>query len=309
MAFPEYSFQSKYFTLKNRFRMHYIDEGPRTGTPVILIHGNPTWSYYYRNLISELRKTHRVIAPDHIGMGFSDKPPETKYDYTLASRVADLDALIDYLNFSRPLSYVLHDWGGMIGMGAAQLRPDRVARFVILNTGAFTMPEEASLPMSIKLARTPIVGEWLVRRLNAFARGGVKYCVTKKMPREISRSYISPYGNWYKRVGIHRFIKDIPLKPTDTSFELVSKIEAGLAKFKTRPPMFIAWGMKDFVFTEHFLNRWIELFPRAIVRKFDNAGHYVLEDAAEELIPMISEFLATSEFAFQGRTVSNMGDD
>ncbi len=118
-------------------RMHYVDEGQ--GDPVLMVHGNPSWSFYYRDLISALRASHRVIAPDHIGCGRSDKPNDDRYDYTLSTRVADLGTLIDSLDL-RAITLVVHDWGGMIGMAWAVQNRDRIARLVVMNSAAFPLP-------------------------------------------------------------------------------------------------------------------------------------------------------------------------
>ncbi len=99
--------------------MHYLDEGPRDAPPVLMLHGNPTWSFYYRNLVQALSPNFRCIVPDHIGCGLSDKPGDQKYDYRLASRIEDIDTLVNHLDLSGPLSLVVHDWGGMIGFGWA----------------------------------------------------------------------------------------------------------------------------------------------------------------------------------------------
>ena len=107
-------------------RLHYIDEGE--GEPVVMLHGNPSWSFLYRNLIDSLRGSHRVIVPDHIGCGLSEKPDDSRYTYTLQSRMDDLEDLLDHLGLDRELTLVLHDWGGMIGMAYAARHPERIAR-------------------------------------------------------------------------------------------------------------------------------------------------------------------------------------
>src|SRR3989338_6551111 len=117
-----YPFESHFLDLEG-VRYHYVDEG--RGEPVVLLHGNPTWSFYYRRLILDLRQRYRVIAPDHIGCGFSDKPQ--RYAYTLEQHIANGQALIERLGLAR-IALVMHDWGGAIGMGSATRHPDTVAR-------------------------------------------------------------------------------------------------------------------------------------------------------------------------------------
>src|SRR6476661_3104523 len=134
----EYPFAPHSFT-RPHGRMNYLDEG--SGDPIIMLHGNPTWSFYYRNLVLALRGSYRCIVPDHIGCGLSDKPAETLYDYSLKSRIDDLERLVDTLELTEKITLVLHDWGGMIGMAYAVRHPERIARLVFLNTGAFHLPE------------------------------------------------------------------------------------------------------------------------------------------------------------------------
>ena len=160
------------------FRLHFIDEG--AGDPVVMLHGNPTWSFYYRNLASVLRDNYRVIVPDHIGCGLSDKPDARQYPYTLKRRVQDLDDLLEHLGVRENITLVLHDWGGMIGMAWAHRQPERVKRLVVLNTAAFHMPRGKRLPWSLYLCRNPLIGPFLVRGLNAFSRAAVRWCVTRQ---------------------------------------------------------------------------------------------------------------------------------
>ena len=155
--------------VRDGLRLHYIDEG--AGEPVVMLHGNPTWSFYYRHLIDDLRDSYRVIAPDHIGCGLSDKPDDSRYDYTLARRVDDLEALLDHLGLDRDLTLVLHDWGGIIGMTFAARHPERIARLVVCNTAAFHKPAGKSFPRALSLFRDSPAGAWLARGLNLFVRG------------------------------------------------------------------------------------------------------------------------------------------
>ncbi len=196
-SFPDYPFTPHYFDLQG-IRLHYVDEGPadralsQDAPPILMLHGNPTWSFYYRRLISALRSTHRVIVPDHIGMGLSDKPGELQYEFTLARRVTDLEKLIDSLNLRHPLTLILHDWGGMIGMAYATRHPERIAKIVILNTGGFSLPKTKKMPWQLNLARSPFLGGLLVRGLNAFSRGAIKDCVTRPLPKDVARATSPP---------------------------------------------------------------------------------------------------------------------
>jgi haloalkane dehalogenase len=270
-------------------RLHYIDEG--RGDPVVMVHGNPTWSFYFRRLVDALAPTHRVIVPDQIGCGLSDKPDDSRYEYTLASRVDDLEALLDHLGVKRDVTLVVHDWGGMIGFAHAVRHPERIARLVVMNTAAFHMPAAKSLPLALWLCRDTPLGSWMVRGLNAFALGTAWIgCTRRSMPRDLREAYVAPYDTWENRIANLRFVQDIPLSPGDRAYDLVSSVERGLDSLGSIP-MLIAWGMKDFVFDRPFLDEWVRRFPRATVRLFDRAGHYVLEDEPEEIIQAVRGFL------------------
>ena len=132
-----YPFTSHYIGVSG-LKYHYIDEGQ--GEPIVMVHGNPTWSFYYRELIKALSGSYRCIASDHIGCGLSDKPDVTDYDYRLRSRVDDLDKLSNTVTAGEKITLVLHDWGGMIGMAYALRHPEKIARLVVMNTAAFLPP-------------------------------------------------------------------------------------------------------------------------------------------------------------------------
>lgn len=287
MTFPGYDFPSHFIDLDG-LRLHYLDEGQ--GDPVIMLHGNPNWSYYYRNLVQALRDRYRCLVPDHIGCGLSDKPSDDRYEYSLARRVADLETWLDRIGVTSNLTLVVHDWGGMIGMTYATRFPERIKRLVILNTGAFHLPKSKPVPWQLKLARSAF-GAVLVRGFNAFSRGAVKSCVTRRpMPTDVGNAYCAPYDSWTNRIAVHRFVQDIPLKPSDRGYDLISDVAKNLDRLKD-VPMFIGWGDRDFVFDQHFLREWQARFPKAELHEYPDCGHYILEDAAEELVPLIRRFL------------------
>jgi haloalkane dehalogenase len=283
-----YPFEGRFLYLDG-IRYHYLDEG--AGEPAILLHGNPTWSFYFRELVQALRDDHRVIVPDHIGCGLSDKPDDSRYDYTLASRVRDLEFLIDHLGIDRKLTLVVHDWGGMIGMAYASKHAERIGRLVILNTAAFPLPKTKGFPWQLRLCRVPGLGALLVRGLNLFCRGAARACVTRKpLAPEVRAMYLRPYDSWQHRIGVHRFVQDIPLGPGDRSFAVLAETDKGLERLRDRP-MLICWGERDFIFDRHFLEEWQRRFPAAEVHRFPDAGHYVLEDAGAEIAERVKTFL------------------
>jgi haloalkane dehalogenase len=271
-------------------KLHYLDEGG--GDPILMLHGNPTWSFYYRNLILALRGSHRCIAPDHLGCGLSDKPPESAYDYTLKSRIEDVEALLDHLNLRENLTLVLHDWGGMIGMAVAARHPERIKRIIASNTAAFPLPKAKRLPRSLRIGRDTQIGEWLVLQKNAFCRAAARWCVTRKpLAPEVRDMYLRPYDSPEHRVAVLKFVQTIPLRPADAGYDIVRDTAASLKTF-ARTPTLLLWGMKDFVFDRHFLAEWQHYFPHAETHAWPDCGHYLLEDATEEVIMRVREFLA-----------------
>jgi haloalkane dehalogenase len=263
--------------------MSYVDEG--SGSPVLLVHGNPTWSFYYRRLIPALSGQQRVIAPDHIGCGLSTKPQH--YPYSLATHIANLGRLIDQLNVDQ-LDLVLHDWGGAIGLGWAVRNPERVRRIVLLNTAAFLSPR---IPWRIAVCRYPVFGDLAVRGLNAFAVAATFMAVERPMEPAVRDGFLFPYRSWADRVAIQRFVRDIPLSPRHPTWALIDAIDRDLVLLRDRP-MLILWGGRDWCFSDHFLAGWLQRFPAAEVARFDAAGHYLLEDAHAEVVPRVVRFLA-----------------
>jgi haloalkane dehalogenase len=291
-----YPFESRYLD-REGLRCHYLDEG--RGEPLLLLHGNPTWSFYFRNFIIGLRDAYRLIAPDHIGCGLSDKPGDDRYGYRLEDRVRDVEALVDHLDLHEPITLVLHDWGGPIGMAFAVRRPERIGRLIIFNTAAHLLPKEKKLPWQLWLTRNTRFGAFLTRGLNAFVRGTCRVASHRGLAREVRRAYLAPYDSWRNRIAVLRFVQDIPLRPGDPSYALMREIEAGVERFADRPAL-ICWGERDFVFDRHFLRKWRDSLPNAEICCFADAGHFVLEDAGEEIIPLARRFLERNPI--KGRT-------
>jgi cis-3-alkyl-4-acyloxetan-2-one decarboxylase len=288
-----YSFASHFFDTGDGVRMHYLDEGQ--GPPVVMVHGNPTWSFYYRDLVRRLRDRYRCIVPDHVGCGLSDKPPADKYPYSLERRIVDLAALLDHLKVDRDVTLVVHDWGGMIGAAWAMRFPDRVKRLVVLNTAAFHLPAGKRLPLSLRIGRNTTLGVVLIRGLNVFCRAAVRWCVVRRpLPSAVRRMYLAPYDSWAHRIAVLRFVQTIPLKPSDPGYDIVTETERRLQLLHDRS-MLICWGMQDFVFDADFLAEWERRFPAAEVHRFADAGHYILEDAGEEVGSRVEEFLNRTE--------------
>jgi len=271
----------------------YLDEG--SGPPVVLVHGNPSWSYLFRGLLGPLTTAgFRALAPDHIGMGRSAKPSRSAYEHTLARRVEDFSRWIAACVPAGPVRLVVHDWGGAIALAWAVEHVERITSLVLLNTAAFPIPAGKRLPLALQAARLPLLGDLAVRRGNAFARGAATLGVHCRMPADVRRGFLSPYDSPAARTAVLEFIRDIPLRPTDPAYALLAGTEKRLPLLRDRPVL-ICWGMRDFVLDAEILARWEQLLPQAQVRRFADAGHYLLEDAGAEIAPLVVEFLASAE--------------
>lgn len=280
--YPDYPFTSHYLELDGG-RLHYIDEGE--GPVVIMVHGNPTWSYYFRHLILQLRANHRVIALDHIGCGLSDKPQD--YPYCLAQHIANLESLLRHLRIGR-FSLVVHDWGGAIGMGCAVTHINRIEKIVAMNTAAF---RSTRIPRRIQLCRLPVLGEIIVRLFNGFAWPATFMAVKKKLAPDVVRAYLAPYNSWQNRVAVYNFVRDIPLTPHDKSYTTLVNIEKRLHLLRDAAlPVLLVWGGTDFCFNGEFFLEWQKRFPDAENHYFADAGHYLLEDKQVDLQPIFASF-------------------
>lgn len=283
-----YPFESRYLRIGDH-RLHYVDEGDPAAEPLLLLHGNPTWSFYYREIIRAFRQSHRVVAVDHMGCGLSDKPAD--YDYRLSSHIENVERLVRELDLDR-VTLGVHDWGGAIGFGAAMRQPQRFRRFVVFNSAVFPGP----VPWRICVCKWPLLGPLLVRGLNAFAGGAIYMACAhrERMTPAVRAAYLAPYQSWRDRVAILRFVQDIPTRPSHPTYDLIRDIEASLKRWCTHP-MLICWGGRDFCFNDLFLQAWMDRFPQAEVHRFADAGHYVVEDAGERIVPLMRSFLAGGE--------------
>jgi len=283
-----YPFKSHFMKIDG-LRYHFLDQG--TGDPVVMLHGNPTWSFYFRNLVNVLSPQFRIIVPDHIGCGLSDKPDIRRYDYRLKSRVNDLEKLLDHLGITKKITLVLHDWGGMIGMAYALRHTERVHRFVIMNTAAFLLPKGKGLPLRLRLIRNvKPLATLAVLGLNMFALGALRMASRKGLSGEVKSGLTAPYNSWHNRIATLKFVEDIPVREKDPSYRLSKYVDDNLYRLK-HIPMLILWGEHDFVFDMDFLLEWRRRFPDAIVKTFKDAGHYVPEDAADRIVPIVNNFL------------------
>lgn len=277
-----YPFEPKRFDTGSG-ALSYLDEGSGDEA-VLMVHGNPTWSFFYRDVVLALRGRLRCIVPDHLGCGLSDKPQD--YDYTLANHVENLGRLLDSLPL-RKIHLIVHDWGGPIGLGACLPRHEKLGRVVILNTAAFA---DTVVPARIRFCRIPVVGEIAVRGFNGFAWPATWMAVTKPLPEPVKRGFLFPYDSWANRIATHRFVRDIPQgvgAPNDIALARIEQALPLLAERSVR----ILWGGQDFCFNRHYYDRWRRLLPQAEADYLPDAGHYLIEDARDTVVAQIDRHL------------------
>jgi len=275
-------------------RLHYVDVGSRDGRPVVLLHGNATWGFLYRNFIAALAEAgHRAIVPDHLGFGRSDKPPAAAV-YRLDRHIARLDALLESLDL-RDTTLVLAEWGGAVGLGWAVAHPERVGRLFVLNTPYPERPAgKVRLPPPILLFRMPVVGPLFVKGLGAFTRGflfRVAVVHRERLTPEIKAAYLAPHPTWSSRTGVLAFPRQIPTGSEGLVADIGAAAERGLEQLADRP-VEIVWGMRDVSFSPAILAQWTARFPNATVVRLEDAGHCVQEDAYERIVPELLRFVA-----------------
>ncbi len=273
-------------------RINYVDESAAAADsdPVLMVHGNPTWSFYWRRMIGSLSPQRRVVAVDHLGCGLSDKP--VGHEYCLQNHIDNLCVLVDQLDLKN-VTLMAHDWGGAIGLGTLLARKERFKKIVLFNTAAFPPPY---IPFRIRVCRWPLIGKLGVQGLNMFAKAATFMATEQRggLPKQIAAGMLAPYDNWNNRVAIYNFVKDIPLSRSHPTWAVLERIESGLASVADWPIM-MAWGMKDWCFRPECLERLSQHWPNAEVHKIADAGHYVIEDAAEEVEQKVQEFLRRHE--------------
>jgi len=273
-------------------RYRYLDNqfGSSVGTdqPTILcVHGNPTWSFYWRSVFDSLGGRFRVVAVDHIGCGLSDKPPRGEFSYSLADHRDNLVRLIDHLGLKK-IVLLAHDWGGSIGLAASVARVDSMAGLMLLNTAAFPPPY---VPWRIAACRIPLLGTLAVRGMNLFARAAVTMAMSKnEMDKTVAQGLLYPYGNWNDRVAIDSFVRDIPLTTRHRTDRVLRQLEQDLGLLAHLPKLFV-WGMRDWCFRPECLERFLMHWPDSKVVRLPDAGHYVIEDAPQPTIEAITNFM------------------
>jgi haloalkane dehalogenase len=256
-------------------RVHYLDEG--SGPPLLLLHGNPTWSFLYRDVIAGLRDRFRCIAPDHPGFGLSTPPPG--YGFTPAEHARVIERLVLDLDL-HGVTMMAQDWGGPIGFAAATRHPQRFAAFVIGNTWAWPKSDPGTQAFS-RLVGGPI-GRRLIASRNVFVERILPGAVRRgPLPDGVMAAYRGPFPT----PGSRRPVAVLPREILG-SRPFLAEVEAGLGALRDRPAL-IVWPTRDPAFGARERERWEALFPDHETRLLEGAGHYIQEDAAGEIVAAI----------------------
>lgn len=283
MSGDEFPFESRH-ALVDGVRIHYVEAG--VGAPVLFVHGNPTWSYLWRNILPTIAETHRAIALDLPGFGRSERPAGARYDFADHARV--IDGFIDALGLER-LSLVLHDWGGALGMQWAVTHPERVVSVTLMST--FVAPVGGALRLILRLPRLPGVGWLLVQQLNLFVPLVLRVGVVdrSRLTREVMRRYREPFPDAASRFPIRRWTEQLPALADDPTYRVMERIGAALPTFE--PPVMIVKATRDPILTMGRA-RWLAAtLPNARLEIVEGAGHFVQEDRPEAVAALLRDFL------------------
>ena len=239
---------------------------------LLCVHGNPTWSYLWRGLLRAAPSSWRVIAPDHLGMGYSDRPSGPR---TVDCRIDDLDRLTGTLAVNGPVVTVAHDWGGIISMGWAQRHRDQLRGLVLTNT-AVHLPATSRGPLLIRLAHRRLLNRIAVRWTPTFVRATTSL-TWPRPPAPVRRAYSGPYTSPGQRAAVADFVLDIPFAAGHPSYSVVESIARAMPGMAV--PALLMWGPRDPVFGDIFLRDIQDRLPQAVLQRYERASHLLPEDA------------------------------
>lgn len=239
---------------------------------LVCVHGNPTWSYLWRSLLAAAPPGVRVVAPDHLDMGYSERTGTVR---RLARRIEDLDAVVGALDISGPIITVAHDWGGPISLGWAGRNLDRLAGVVLMNTAVY-QPPGSPAPSLIRIARSRPILSTLATRTPGFVVGTLRLA-RPRLPKEVRAAFRAPYRSAERRRAVAMFVADIPLEPDHPSMPALEAVQAGI-ELMTDLPALLLWGGSDPVFSDRYLRDLETRFPKADVHRVGRAGHLTPED-------------------------------
>jgi haloalkane dehalogenase len=276
-----------HYLMVNGYQMHYIDEG--VGDPIVCVHGEPTWAFLYRNFISNLRDIARIVVPDHIGFGKSEV--SQNMPYLLGQHIINFTELLLHLDLHN-ITLVVQDWGGPIGFGFAIKYPDRIKRIVIMNTSIGVAKETQ------KLWYEPFIEngmyDELLGDMKTFVGDYMLPNMHKKFTREEKKllkwAYTAPFPTPESHIGVKKFPLDIPKGPNHPSTPIMQEIKDNLSQL-TEKPKRIIWGMKDKIFPPKVTEYWQKIYPETPVIELQEAGHFLQEDAPDQVVNAIKEFI------------------
>lgn len=289
-----YPFEDRYLQLDDGQTMHFIETGRsklrRNRPTILLLHGNPTWSYLYRDFMEPLSRVARVIAIDHIGFGRSDHPEDPAY-YTLEQHIRNLESFCAKMKLHNVV-VVVQDWGGPIGLGYATRHPDKIAGLVVMNTWAFVEKEQVRMPWWFSVLKAPKVGEYLYGRRNLFVEDFIPRFTSRDLLDDEMDAYRHPFENQQSRTAIVQSPRMIPDSRKNPNWATMAAIEKALPDLDA--PATILWADKDPAFPKRFAWAFRELLPNATDPFWiEGAGHYLQEDEPELLVQEIAEFVQT----------------
>ncbi len=268
-------------------RVHYVDEGPTDAAPVLLMHGEPSWSYLYRHMVPVLVAAgHRVVAPDLIGFGRSDKPVEQR-EYTFARHVAWMrEALFDHLDL-RDITFFGQDWGGLIGLRLVAAAPDRYARVVIGNSG---LPTGDSRPTDAFLAWQKFSREAKAFEVGRIIDGGT----ATALPADVVAAYDAPFPDDTYKAGARIFPSLVPTSPDDPASADNRAAWEVLERFDR--PFLCAFSDKDAITRggEAVFHRRVPGTQGQPHTTIEGGGHFLQEDCGPALAQVIVDFIASS---------------
>lgn len=269
-------------------RIHYIDEGK--GEPVVMLHGDPTWGYLWRHLVSALSPSWRCVVPDHMGMGKSDVPMRP-YPYRLEHHIANVESLVLHLDL-KEVTLVVHDWGGPVGLGVAARCSSRIKRLVLMNTWAFAPWPGGALPRLLQTIRSDR-GEKFVLERNGYLEPALRGTTHRRerLTETVMGAYRAPFPSPASRAALLCWSRDIPVSPEDPSFGEMKRVEERLSQFADTPTLLV-WGMLDPVLTEDVLRRWQRVLPNAETHELLHASHFLQEDEPDTISGIVRAFLS-----------------
>lgn len=288
---PLFPWEQKQLHLNGRV-MSYIDEGAPSARPVLLLSGNPTWGFLYRDFVEPLKAAgHRVIVPDWIGAGYSSRP-QSDASLTFAHHIADLVSLLDQLNL-RNFVIVGQDWGGPQGVGAALQRVERLGALVLMNTWLFTGMSSNfhASPRPWTTWHAPLIGQFFMKRHKVLSHHGPSATTVRGMTPKEARGYHHVFDAPDSEGVVLTWPRTIPVREGDRGWADMQMIERRLPEL-AKVPTLLLWAPEDEVFPLAFGERLKELLPHAQGPiTFDKARHFLQDDRGKDLAQAIIEFL------------------